>query len=162
MSGKGAGGGDEAKWIEKATFIISSCLCQLSLLILRRSLQQWWPIFTNWSQSKTENDVKRSILPRISVAVCLSRMTTGFKWTVVSNRPINGFFFFNFWHGQVKKKKVNLARKSALKLLKLSSLKVICWKLTNTQLLRIVTFYRRLYGGHVDLLLTKQHVCKFS
>ena len=37
--------------------------------------------------------------------------------------------------------------KSALKLVKLPSLKVICWKLTKIWLLKVAKFYRRLNGG---------------
>ena len=38
--------------------------------------------------------------------------------------------FFNFWHRQVKEKSINTTAKSALRLVKLLSLKVICSKLT--------------------------------
>ena len=52
--------------------------------------------------------------------------------------------------------------KNAFKLVKWPSLKVICGKLTKSQLLKVAKFYRRLYGGETHLPPTIQtYVCKF-
>ena len=44
-------------------------------------------------------------------------------------------------------KSVDTNEKSTLGLVKVPSLKVICWKLTKIQLLNVAKFYRCLYGG---------------
>ena len=61
-------------------------------------------------------------------------------------------FFFNFWHVQVGgKKSVDAIWKSVLKLLQLLSLKVICWKLTEIELLEVAKFFRRFVGMVTDV-----------
>ena len=60
-------------------------------------------------------------------------------------------------------KSVDTSEKSALKLVKLPNLKVICSKLMKIQILKVAKFYSRLYGGwHKLPPPPHQNVCKFS
>ena len=52
--------------------------------------------------------------------------------------------------------------KSVLKLIKLLSLKLICWKLMKKQLLKVTKLYRLLYGGGHKLTPHHTNICKFS
>ena len=67
--------------------------------------------------------------------------------------PFYEFFFFRpgleYFLGLlgVHESSVDPIEKSAFKLVELPSLKVICWKLMNIQLLKVAKFYRRSYGG---------------
>ena len=61
------------------------------------------------------------------------------------NRPFHGVFQLLTWTSSGKS--VHTTEKSALKLEKVPSLKVICGKLMKIQLFKAAKFYRRLYGG---------------
>ena len=60
------------------------------------------------------------------------------------NRPFHSVFQLLTWTSSGKSS--HTTGRSTLKLLKLPSLKVICWKLMKIQLLKVAKFYRRLYG----------------
>ena len=74
-------------------------------------------------------------------------------WFFCLTFPFYEFFFFRpgleYFLGLlgVHESSVDPIEKSAFKLVELPSLKVICWKLMNIQLLKVAKFYRRLYGG---------------
>lgn len=77
MSGKGGGrGGGEGEMNRKGN-LYNFLLPLPALLILKRFFQQWWRIFANWSQSKTENDVERYILPGIQLPFVLAGWPQG-------------------------------------------------------------------------------------
>ena len=63
------------------------------------------------------------------------------------DRPFHCFFFSTFDRDKCSGKSVNTTKKSALRLVKLHSLKVICWKLRKRiSLLTVAKYYRRFYG----------------
>ena len=65
-------------------------------------------------------------------------------WVFSHERPFHGFFQFLTWTSNGKS--VNTTGKRILKLIKSPSLKVICWKLTKTKLLKGAKFYSHFYG----------------
>ena len=80
--------------------------------------------------------------------------------SVLSHRPFHGFFQFLTWTSLGKS--VDTTQRSALKLVKLPSLNMICWKLMKIHLLKVVNFYKPLYGGGQVCAFHHTNVCKIS
>ena len=78
--------------------------------------------------------------------------------SVLSHRPFHGFFQFLTWTSLGKS--VDTTQRSALKLVKLPSLNMICWKLMKIHLLKVVNFYKPLYGGGQVCASHHTNVCK--
>ena len=79
--------------------------------------------------------------------------------SVLSHRPFHGFFQFLTWTSLGKS--VDTIQRSALKLVKLPSLNVLCQKLMKIHLLKVVNFYKPCMVGDKFVPSTTQTSVKF-